>query len=70
MESPPFPAFNKNSAPLKGGEATVFHQTYSDADMDRLKDYLLEHYLCEANYWRIDNPSVFAIFNIDGYGGR
>ena len=33
--------------------------------MDRLTDYLLEHYLREPNYWRIDDQPVFAIFNLD-----
>ena len=37
--------------------------------MDRLTDYLLEHYLQEPNYWRIDGQPVFAIFNIDGDAG-
>ena len=30
-----------------------------------MTDYLLEHYLREPNYWRIDDQPVFAIFNLD-----
>jgi Glycosyltransferase WbsX len=60
---------NNYPAPLKGEEAIIFPQTYSEADMDRLTDYLLEHYLREPNYWRIDEVPVFAIFNVDGNGG-
>lgn len=53
-------------APLCGKPAILISQTYSESDMDRITDYLLEHYLHEPNYWRINDQPVFAIFNIDG----
>ena len=56
---------NNYPAPIKGKEAYIYPQTYSEADMDRLTDYLLEHYLREPNCWRIDDQPVFAIFNLD-----
>lgn len=56
---------NLYPAPMKGKEAMIYPQTYSEADMDRLTDYLLEHYLREPNYWRINDQPVFAIFNLD-----
>ena len=56
---------NSYPAPIKGKDANIYPQTYSEADMDRLTDYLLEHYLREPNYWRIDDQPVFAIFNLD-----
>lgn len=60
---------NLYPAPLKGKEAVIYPQTYSEPDMDRLTDYLLEHYLREPSHWRIDDLPVFAIFNIDGEAG-
>ncbi|HTS70326.1 MAG TPA: glycoside hydrolase family 99-like domain-containing protein [Terriglobia bacterium] len=60
---------NLYPAPLQGQEAILYPQTYSEADMDRITDYLLEHYLHEPNYWRINDQPVFAIFNIEGKGG-
>ena len=60
---------NNYPAPLKGQEAIIYPQTYSEADMDRVTDYLLEHYLREPNAWRIEDQPVFAIFNIDGDAG-
>ena len=56
-----------NCCPLtvKGKGPYLYPQTYSEADMDRLTDYLLEHYLREPNYWRIDDQPVFAIFNLE-----
>ncbi len=56
-------------APLKGREAILYPQTYSDADMDRVADYLIEHYFTQPNYWQIGGQPVFAIFNIDGDAG-
>jgi len=60
---------NNYPAPLKGREAIIYPQTYSEADMDRVADYLIEHYFTQPNYWRIDDQPVFAIFNIDGDAG-
>jgi glycosyl transferase family WbsX len=60
---------NLYPAPLQGKEAMINPQTYSEDDMERVTDYLLEHYLREPNYWRIDDQPVFAIFNIDGEAG-
>jgi hypothetical protein len=60
---------NLYPVPLQGQAALLYPQTYSEADMDRITDYLLEHYLREPNYWRIDDQPVFAIFNIEGKGG-
>lgn len=54
---------------ITGKPALLYPQTYSIADMDRLTDYLLEHYLRQPNYWRIDGQPVFAIFNITGDAG-
>ncbi len=54
---------------ISGQPALLYPQTYSVADMERLTDYLLEHYLHQPNYWRIDGQPVFAIFNVDGEAG-
>jgi hypothetical protein len=54
---------------IEGKPALLYPQTYSVADMERLADYLLEHYLHQPNYWRIDGQPVFAIFNVDGNAG-
>lgn len=56
---------NVYPAPIKGKEALIYPQTYSEADMDRLTDYILEHYLSEPNYWRIDDQPVFAVYDVD-----
>ncbi len=55
---------NDYPAPESGEGAILYPQTYSEADMDRLADYLLEHYMREPNYWRIDDQPVFAIYDI------
>jgi hypothetical protein len=60
---------NNYPAPIRGKEAILYPQTYSESDMDRLTDYLLEHYLRQPNAWRIDGEPVFAIFNIAGEAG-
>lgn len=60
---------NLYPAPLKGKEAILNPQTYSQADMERLTEYLLEHYLRQPNYWRIQDQPVFSIFNVDGDAG-
>ncbi len=57
------------SCPSDGKEALIYPQTYSEADMDPLTGYLLEHYLRQPNCWRIGDQPVFAIFNIDGESG-
>jgi hypothetical protein len=43
--------------------AVLYKQTYSSADMDRIIDYWLEHYLREPNYWKIDGQPVIGIFD-------
>ena len=54
---------NLYPAPEHGKPALLYPQTYSEADMERLTDYILEHYLREPNYWRIDDQPVVAIFD-------
>ncbi len=49
-------------APEEGEEALLLPQNYSDADMDRLGAYLVEHYFTQPNYWKIKNKPVFGIF--------
>jgi hypothetical protein len=60
---------NLYPAPIKGKEAILNPQEYSEADMDRLTDYLFEHYLRQPNYLRIQDQPVFSIFNVDGEAG-
>jgi len=49
-------------APEEGQEAILLPQNYSDADMDRLCGYLIDHYFTQPNYWTIDGKAVFAVF--------
>jgi hypothetical protein len=52
-------------SPASGQEAVLIPQTYSDADIDRMTNYLIEHYLRQPNYWRIDGKPVFGIWGAD-----
>lgn len=45
------------------GCSVLYKQTYSEADMDRIIEYWLEHYLHEPNYWKIDGQPVIGIFD-------
>lgn len=60
-----------NQYPPPGGAkeywdcATLYRQTYSAADFDRVTDYWLEHYLREPNYWRLGGIPVVQIFDVD-----
>jgi hypothetical protein len=45
--------------------ATLYKQKYSPADMDRIVDYWLEHYLLQSNYWRLNGQPVVQIYDID-----
>jgi hypothetical protein len=45
--------------------ATLYKQTYSREDMDRIVDYWLEHYLLQPNYWRLQDLPVIQIFDVD-----
>jgi hypothetical protein len=53
---------NMYLAPEQGEEAILLPQTYSDADMDRLCGYLIDHYFTQPNYWKIDGKPVFGTF--------
>lgn len=45
--------------------ATLYKQTYSLEDMDRIVDYWLDHYLLQPNYWRLNGLPVIQIFDVD-----
>ena len=53
---------NLYPAPEHGEEATLLPQEYSDDDMTRICEYLIEHYFSQPNYFRIGDKPVFAIF--------
>ena len=53
---------NLYPVPENGQEAVIFPQNYSEADMDRLIGYLLDHYFLQSNYWKIDGKAVFGTF--------
>jgi hypothetical protein len=55
---PPDSAYGYNDNPV------LYEQTYSDADMDRVAEYWLEHYFREPNYWRLDGQPVVQIFDV------
>jgi len=55
---------NDYPCPESGPGAIIYPQTYSDADMDRIADYLIEHYMSQPNYWRIGGQPVLAIYDI------
>jgi len=55
---------NDYPVPESGQGAVLYPQTYSDADMDRLADYLIEHYMREPNYWQIDGQPVLGIYDV------
>ena len=57
---PPDSAAGYNDCPV------IYEQTYSDADMDRITEYWIEHYFCEPNYWRLDGQPVVQIFDVFG----
>jgi len=46
--------------------SVLYEQTYSEADMDRITDYWIEHYFREPNYWQIDGQPVVQIFDVVG----
>lgn len=60
---------NLYPSPQYGQSALLNPQTYSEADMDHITDYCLEHYFRESNYWQLGGQPVFAIFNPDGEAG-
>lgn len=45
--------------------ATLLPQAHSVEDTLRVTDYLIEHYLHQPNYWRIEGKPVFAIFDVN-----
>jgi hypothetical protein len=49
-------------APENGEEAILLPQNYSEADMDRVCEYLIEHYFMQPNYWKLKDRPVFSIF--------
>jgi hypothetical protein len=53
---------NLYPAPEEGEEATLLPQNYSDADMDKVCEYLIEHYFTQPNYWKIKGKPVFGVF--------
>ena len=53
---------NLYPAPEHGEEATLLPQNYSDQDMTRVGEYLIEHYFTQPNYWKINGKCVFAVF--------
>jgi hypothetical protein len=55
---------NDYPAPESLQGAVLYPQTYSDADMDRLADYLIEHYMRESNYWQISGQPVLGIYDV------
>ncbi|HEX8524532.1 MAG TPA: glycoside hydrolase family 99-like domain-containing protein [Tepidisphaeraceae bacterium] len=52
-------------SPASGQEAVLLPQTYSESAMDRMTDYLIEHYFSQSNHWRIDDKPVFGIWGVD-----
>jgi hypothetical protein len=53
---------NLYPAPENGEEAIILPQNYSEADMDRLVGYLIDHYFLQSNYWKIDGKAVFGTY--------
>jgi len=53
---------NLYPVPENGSEVVILPQTYSDADMDRLIEYLIDHYFTQPNYWKLDGKPVFGTF--------
>ena len=45
--------------------ATLYKQTYSLPDIDRITDYWLQHYLFQPNYWRLRDLPLVQIYDVD-----
>ena len=57
---PPDSASGYNDCPA------IYEQTYSDADMDHITEYWIEHYFREPNYLRIEDQPLVQIFDVLG----
>jgi len=64
---------NVHPARLKNRLDVLASGMVDAADLDRVVDHLLEHYLLEPNYLKIDGEAYFSIYDVaafvDGLGG-
>lgn len=56
---PPDSAANYFQCPV------MYEHVYSEANMDRITEYCIEHYFHQPNYWRIGDQPVFQVFHVD-----
>lgn len=54
---------NDYPIPESNHPAIWYPQLYSEGDMERVIEYLIEHYISQKNYWRIGNLPVLAIYD-------